>query len=79
MIKEYHKWRDRRHASGTKPIVFLLLELILLCLISWFVFIVAPLWIAIIVVVSLLYFFMTNCLRRYHNIKNRQQFYESEE
>ena len=76
MIKKYHKWRDRREASGIKPLLFLLLEFLLIGLASVLVFFIAPIWVSGIVTVALLYFFMTNCLRRYNKIKERQQFYD---
>ena len=79
MTRKNHKEKERRHASETKPRIFLLLEFTLLFLASWFVFIIAPLWAAVIVIVALLYFFMTNSLKRYINVKKRQQYYEAED
>lgn len=76
MTKKYHKGQDRRHASEAKPRIFLLLEFTLLSLVAWFVFIVTPLWVAIIVIVALLYFFMTSSLKRYFNVQKRQQYYD---
>lgn len=78
MIHQYHSWRDRRHASKVKPLLYLLVEFLLYTFTVWVVFKVGPIWLTIIVGVGLLYFFLTNSLKRYLKIKHRQQFYEKE-
>jgi hypothetical protein len=78
MINRYHRWKDRRKSSAVKPLVYLLVELGIMVLISWVAFILVPLWVSVPIIVALLYLFMTNCLKRYRTVRDRQKFYKAE-
>lgn len=77
MIHEYRKHQDRRHKSAVKPLLYLILEFILLAIVCLMVhFLVELTIIHVLVVVGALFFFITSSLKRYRMVRDRQKFYK---
>ncbi|MDM5272244.1 hypothetical protein PGH07_08630 [Sulfurovum sp. zt1-1] len=77
MIKQYHKHGDRRHKSSLKPLLYLLMELTLLCILCWIVFEVFESTIAnVLIVLASIYFFIISSWKRYRIVSGRQKYYE---
>ncbi len=72
---EYHsKWSDRRTASALKPLIYLMIEVIILLMLCWFVSYLDILIITILVCLGAIYFFMTSSLSRYRKVIKRQKY-----
>lgn len=76
MIKKYHKFKDRRHKSDTKPLLYLLVELLLISLLCWIVFQFKILILNVLVVIGSIYFFITSSWKRYQDVRERQKYYK---
>ena len=78
-MSSYYERNERRHASNIKPLAFLLVEFLIYAGVVWGAFVFIPIWGAAPIGVALLYFFMTNSLKRYNRIRDRQKYYKPEE
>lgn len=76
MIKQYHKFKDRRHKSFIKPLLYLLMELALFIGLCWIIFQFDSLLLNVLTVVGSIYFFITSSWKRYLNVRARQKYYE---
>jgi len=76
MIKRYHKWKDRRHKSAIKPLIYLLVELLLLALLCFIVFQFKILLLNVLTVVGCIYFFIISSWKRYWIVMERQKYCE---
>jgi len=72
---EYHsRLSDRRRASGVKPFIYLMIEVIILGMICWFVSFLNILILTILVCLGAIYFFFISSLPRYSKVKKRQKY-----
>jgi len=76
MIKQYHKWKDRRHRSAIKPLLYLIVELLLMVLLCFIVSKFEILLLNILVAVGCIYFFIISSWKRYRMVMERQKYYE---
>ncbi|RRS30604.1 MAG: hypothetical protein P794_06575 [Epsilonproteobacteria bacterium (ex Lamellibrachia satsuma)] len=71
---EYHsRLSDRRRASTVKPLVYLVIEAIILGAVCWFVSYLNILILTVLVCLGAIYFFLTSSLPRYNKIIKRQK------
>ena len=76
MIKQYHKNGDRRHKSSIKPLLYLLVELVIMGIVCFVVFQLDSLILNVVIIVASIYFFITSSWKRYSIVKARQKYYE---
>ena len=76
MIKQYHKHSDRRHRSAIKPLLYLLVELVLIGIACFAVFQLDSLILNVVIVVASIYFFITSSWKRYRMVRERQKYYD---
>jgi len=76
MIKQYNKWKERRHRSFIKPKLYLLIELLLMAALCFIVFQFEILLLNVVVVVGCVYFFIISSWKRYRIVMARQKYYE---
>ena len=74
-MRHNDKWSDRRTATGGfKPFLFLMLEIIALCIICWVVSSFGVLFLTVLVSVGAIYLVMTNSLPRFNKVIKRQKY-----
>ncbi|MDD2451828.1 MAG: hypothetical protein PHU67_07950 [Sulfurovum sp.] len=76
MIKQYNKWKERRHRSFIKPKLYLLVELLLMAVLCFIVFQCGIVLLNVLVVVGCIYFFITSSWKRYRMVMERQKYYK---
>jgi len=75
MKHEFTKWDDRRSAQGKAiPVLFLLLEIILLALLCWIPSSFGMVYLTVLTAAVAVYFFFTSSWYRYKKVIRRQQF-----
>ncbi|MDD3592609.1 MAG: hypothetical protein PHO65_08210 [Sulfurovum sp.] len=76
MIKQYQKWKERRHRSFIKPKLYLLMELLLMAVLCFIVFQFGILLLDVLAVVGCVYFFIISSWKRYRMVMERQKYYK---
>jgi len=75
-MAEYRsKWSSRRKASGIfKPLLYLMIETIIMVLLCWFISFLDILPLTIVVALGIGYFWFTSSLKRYNKVIVRQKY-----
>ncbi|UFH59534.1 hypothetical protein [Sulfurovum mangrovi] len=77
MMNQYDKkGKDRRHKSAIMPLIYLLVELVLIGILCFIVFQFDILIVNVLVVIGAIYFFITSSWKRYRKVRARQKYYK---